>query len=262
MMSIKQIIILLLVLYCLLLLFMYMQQHNFLFFPNSAQHRNQASEDMEDYSLNNNGIALRGWLVAPDNVTSNLLIYYGGNAEDIFYTTTEFKGYNGFASLLVNYRGYGSSEGQPSEQALFDDALAVFDDITTRHAPKRVFLMGRSLGSGVAVHVAAKRKVSGIILVTPYDSIVNIARRHYPYLPVSLLLKHKFRSIDYAADINCRALVIHGGKDNVIPKRNTLKLIATLEQKEVVFIDKAGHNDIESYPEYSTAISSFLTENQ
>ncbi len=260
-MPLKNIVFILLLLYCILLLFMYFQQHNFLFFPHWGRHQNH-DKNVEEYSYDNKGITLRGWLVAPDNIKSNLLIYYGGNAENIFFSISEFTGYSDFSSLLVNYRGYGSSDGRPSEAGLIEDALAVYDTIQKRHRPKRVFLMGRSLGSGVAVQVAAKRKVDGIILITPYDSIESLARNRYPFLPVSLLLKHKFKSTDYTADIDCPTLVVYGGRDNVIANKSTLKLIETLPKKKVVLINEAGHNDIGSYLTYNTAVSTFLKNTQ
>jgi pimeloyl-ACP methyl ester carboxylesterase len=103
----------------------------------------------------------------------------------------------------MNYRGYGGSDGTPSETALLSDALFVFDYMLATEGidPAHVVLMGRSLGSGVAVHVAAKRKVGGVILVTPFDSLVNVARAHYPIFPVGLMLKHRFDSAALAPGI-------------------------------------------------------------
>jgi len=97
---------------------------------------------------------------------------------------------------LVNYRGYGASEGSPSERALFADALLVLDALRERPDvdPARVALVGRSLGSGVATYVAANRPVAGVALVSPYDSVTALARRQFPWLPIELLLRHPFDS--------------------------------------------------------------------
>ena len=101
-------------------------------------------------------------------------------------------------SSAINYRGYGASEGKPGESALTADALgdlrrgdAKRDDVD----PRRIVVFGRSLGTAIAAHLAAERPVAGAILVSPYDSLAAIGRKHYPWLPVSLLLRHRFDAL-------------------------------------------------------------------
>src|SRR5207245_8215813 len=100
----------------------------------------------------------------------------------------------GVGWLLIDYRGYGSSEGSPSEAALTSDGLAWYDYATSELKADKVFLFGRSLGSGVAVQLAAERPLAGVILVAPFDSLVEVVRYHYPYLPVDWMLKHRIDS--------------------------------------------------------------------
>ena len=244
--------------YLFLLLFMYLRQGAFIFFPPAARHDRHEYENVVDYHLAQKSVTLRGWLVNPELVRDKLLIYYGGNAEDIFLNIDEFIGIKA-ASLFVAYRGYGPSEGTPGEAELFSDSLAVIDDMVSRYSPKEIFLVGRSLGSGVACYAAAKRDVQGGILITPYDSIVNIARSSFPWLPVSLLLKHRFDSVRYLPLITCPLLVIYGGQDRVVPPQRTRRLIEhIMGKKEIVFIDRADHGTIDMFPEYWAALLRFI----
>lgn len=116
------------------------------------------------------------------------LIYFCGNAEDVSGNIESFaSALPGHSLFLVNYRGYGGSTGRPSQAALIADALAAFDHVQQAHHD--IAVMGRSLGSGVAVALASKRRVDRLVLVTPYDSLLNVAREHMGWLPVGLLLK-------------------------------------------------------------------------
>ncbi len=117
------------------------------------------------------------------------MIYFGGNGEEVSWLVPEFSRVPDWAALLVNYRGYGLSEGQPSETKLYRDALALYDRATRRPDidSGRVIVMGRSLGTGVATYLASQRPVAGVVLISPYDSLVQVAREAYPFLPVNLL---------------------------------------------------------------------------
>jgi pimeloyl-ACP methyl ester carboxylesterase len=257
-----QMLFFLLIGYLFCVLFMYLRQSSFLFFPSTAVHDGHGYENVTDYRLEQEVATLRGWLVNPGLVREKLLIYYGGNAEDIFLNIDEFRDIKA-ASLFVSYRGYGQSDGTPGETELFSDALAVIDDVVDRYLPKEIFLVGRSLGSGVACYAAARKKVQGAILITPYDSIENIARASYPWLPVSLLLKHRFKSMDFLDRIGCPLLVLYGGQDKVVAPARTENLIDHIVgEKEIVFIDRADHGTIEMFPEYWAAILRFINHQE
>lgn len=244
--------------YLFCVLFMYLRQDAFLFFPNASNHQGHGYTNVEDYYLDRDGVRLRGWLVNPKYVRQNLLIYYGGNAEDIFLNVDEFEDIQA-ASLFVAYRGYGPSSGRPGEKALYGDGLAVLDDMINRYSPANITLVGRSLGSGVACYVASHREVQGAVLITPYDSIVNVARSSYPWLPVSLLLKHRFDSLGHLGRIRCPVLVIYGGRDRVIHPDRTKNLISHITgDKKVLFIERADHGTIDMFPEYWQTLLDFV----
>ena len=121
--------------------------------------------------------------------------------------------------------------------------------------------MGRSLGTGVAVYLASKKKVSRLILVTPFDSMTRLASSYYPFVPVSLLLKDRFESISRAADIDIPTLLIIAEHDEVIPRRNSDRLVSALnpDLTSVQVVRGTNHNSIETNPMYHNSIKSFIT---
>ncbi|MFH0782251.1 MAG: alpha/beta family hydrolase [Pseudomonadota bacterium] len=253
-----QILLYLILFYLFCTLFMYSRQESFIFYPTGARHENHHYDKVIDYHLERGPVSLGGWLVNPVFVREKLLIYYGGNAEDIFLNIEEYSDVHA-ATLFVAYRGYGPSNGKPGEAEFFADALAVFDDIAATFKSKEIYLIGRSLGSGVACHVAARRQVQGAILVTPYDSIENVAKSHYPWMPIGILLKHRFASLETLENIHCPLLIIYGGRDRVIDPARTENLIRHIKgEKEVVFIAEADHGTIEMYQDYWQSLLRFL----
>jgi uncharacterized protein len=253
-----QIVLYLLILYISCAFFMYLRQDSFIFHPPTAKHEQHDYHEVVDYHLERTSVTLRGWLVNPRFVREKLLIYYGGNAEDVFFNIIDYQDIQA-ATLFVAYRGYGPSTGKPGEKEFFDDAVAVFDDMIRVYSPKEIYLVGRSLGSGVACQVVSRRLVQGAILITPYDSIANVARSHYPWLPIKILLKHHFSSLDFLAAIHCPLLVIYGGRDKVVPPERTENLLRHIQsEKEIVFIPQAEHGTIEMHEAYWTAILRFL----
>jgi hypothetical protein len=191
---------------------------------------------------------------------SPLVLYFGGNAEEVSWMIAESaRRAPGVGWLLVDYRGYGSSEGEPSESALTSDALAWHDYATRELKAKDVFLFGRSLGSGVAVHLAAERPVAGVILVAPFDSLVEVGKHHYPYLPVDWMLKHRFDSVARAPGIDVPLLCLAAEDDEIIPVERSRRLYAAWGgPKQWVELQGAGHNSTDSAPAFWENIWKFL----
>jgi dienelactone hydrolase len=132
--------------------------------------------------------------------------------------------------LAVNYRGYGESHGDPAEQHMVDDGRMLFDWLGEhQHVdPKRIAVVGRSLGSGVAVQVARERDAHAIVLITPYDSIVAIAKRRFRVIPVDFVLRHRFESVKYAAALKAPTYVLRAAVDDVVPHSHTDLLVQRL----------------------------------
>ncbi len=204
---------------------------------------------------------LSGWLLLPPGGPAPLVLYFGGNAEEISWQRSYADRYGNAALLLVNYRGYGGSSGVPSERALLADALAVYDQITTRNdiLATQIVVHGRSLGSGVAVHVAHERAVKALILSTPYDSLEAVAKNAYPFMPVSILLRHRFNSLERAAAITRPALFLVAENDRLVPAAHAKVLFdAWRGPKQWHLISGRGHNDISDSREYWDNIALFL----
>jgi len=153
----------------------------------------------------------------------------------------------GISVLLFDWRGYGKSEGSPSESGLFRDAVAAYDFARTR-TNGDIVLYGESLGSGVAVRMASEQPVALLLLEAPYVSIAAVARWHYPFLPVDLILKDRFDSLSRIGAVKSPILVLHGGGDTVIPVASGRELFAAApEPKEIWVAPDGGHNDLASF---------------
>lgn len=191
-----------------------------------------------------NGLNLRGVRVLAQE-GDTVLLYFGGNAEPVAYNSLPMLRLATVTAYLIDYRGYGDSDGSPSERALRDDALAHFDWIRIQHPQSRIVLVGRSLGSAMALHVAARRDIDGIVLISPFTSLRDVAAFHLPWLPVKPLLRHPFDAVPDAHRIGVEALVIAGENDSVIPRRFTDALVRELPSRaEVHIIPGTGHNDL------------------
>ena len=203
------------------------------------------------------GERLKVWAV--ERPGPRALLYFGGNADDVAGHIEPFAAAFPEHSLyLVNYRGYGGSSGRPSETGLVQDALAVFDHVKLRHTD--VSVMGRSLGSGVAVQLAAVRPVSRLVLVTPFDSLVNVAKEHLRWLPVGLLMRDRYESASRVRAVQAPVLVVIAGEDEIIPRARSQALVSAFApgQVQVVIVLGVGHNTLDLAPEYLGSVQAFL----
>lgn len=231
--------------------------------PGTAERmRNDVPGSEELHLTATDGIALRGWLVKNSSrERSPLLIYFGGNAEEVSHLAADAARFPGWSLVLVNYRGYGLSQGEPGEAAFLADAVTIFDTVIARPDidPTRVIAMGRSLGTGVAVHLASQRPLAGVILVSPYDSMVNVGKDHYWFLPVGLMLRHRFDAAVLAPSVQAPLLALVAGDDEVVSPRRSAALVERWGgPKEMLTIPDRGHNDIESHPLFWPAIAEFI----
>ena len=184
------------------------------------------------------------------------LIYFGGNAEDVSLNLPEYSRAFADRSLyLLHYRGYAGSTGRPTEKALHADALALFDHVRARHSD--VLVIGRSLGSGVAVRLASLQPVSRLVLITPYDSMLNLAQRQYPWLPIGWLLQDKFESWRHAANVHATTSILVAGQDQVIPRASSEALHRSFPAgvSSIRIIRGVDHNSISGHPDFFPAMA-------
>ena len=230
-------------------LYLFFSQRSFIYFPTEvaqAEPATTATLSVSDATLK---------LSVRPHAGPNALIYFGGNAEDVSQSLAAFAmAFPDYAIYMLHYRGYGGSSGKPSEAVLHADAQALYEMVRARHP--NILVVGRSLGSGVAVRLAATRPVSRIVLATPYDSLVNLAKMQFPYVPVGLLLQDRYESWRYAPQIKARTLILAAENDEVIPRESTMSLYNAFAPgvARMKVITGVGHNSISSSPEYMPAM--------
>ncbi len=184
------------------------------------------------------------------------VLYFGGNAEDVSQAVALLAtAFQGRAIYAMHYRGYGGSTGSPSEHALVADAGRLFDQVATNH--QGIVVVGRSLGSGIALQVAAARRAERLVLVTPYASIAELAAAQFPLFPVGLLLQDRYESWRYAPRIKVPTTVIVADRDEVIPNASSRRLAERFAPgiATVVNFPDAGHNDVSDAPGYPAALA-------
>jgi pimeloyl-ACP methyl ester carboxylesterase len=251
--AVASLLILALLAYAAVCALLYLKQRDMMYYPQFTR----VDVAQTDFALQREDATLRGWLLNPGKAKA--IVYFGGNGESIQDNRDDFlRWFPGHSVYLVAYRGYGASDGQPSEQALFADALAVFDRAQAERPGQPVSVIGRSLGSGVAAHVASKRPVDRLALVTPFDSLADVGQADYRWLPVRWLATDRYDSVANLAAYDKPVLVVRAGRDEVIPAANTARLIASLRQPQIVELADAGHNDLNAYPGYGRALSAFM----
>jgi len=252
--------------YVAIVALVWVAQERLLFYPQSPLGRTAAPPGwlLEEVAYTaRDGTRLAGVLVKPALARPPLVIYYGGNAEEVTaYAADAAASYGERAALFVNYRGYGSSGGKPGEKDMVSDAIEIFDWAARRADldAARIALHGVSLGTGVAVQVAAARPARCVLLTSPFAGLLDVAKEIYPWLPVGLLMRHPFDSAAHAPGLRMPALFLMGEADDLIPKRHSEKL-ANLWGGPVERVSLAGfgHNDLGVSPRYDQAIQAFLT---
>ena len=246
----------------LVCLYIYVSQERMLFYPRPNDPELRAHWRWQRVEIPSGTHVLEGWWAEGGSPESNLtLVYFGGNAEDVLYTARYAARFAAKRMLVVNYRGYGGTKGKPSQQALFEDALAIYDYVRGPGGanPRDVVVMGRSLGSGLATMLAAQREVRGAVLITPFDSIKAVAARHYPALLVEWLLRHPFPSAQLAPKATAPALFLIAENDQVIAPSHAYELARVWGgPKRTRAFSSVGHNDIDQHPQYYEVLNEFL----
>ena len=236
--------------YVLAVAFMYVNQRNYQYFPEHQGLTASAAglTGVEDLKLaGTDGVVLQAWY-SPARPGKATILFLHGNGGEIAERGERFAAYQsqGFGVFFLSYRGYGASTGSPSEVGLVSDALVAYDWLTARAVkPEAIMLVGESLGSGIAVQVAAQRKVGALALEAPYASVANIAASIYWWMPVRLLIKDKFDSFAFIGKVHVPLLITHGDQDNIIPLTQGQELFALAnEPKQMVVVAGGDHGTI------------------
>ncbi|HLD29087.1 MAG TPA: alpha/beta hydrolase [bacterium] len=247
--------------------FLYFYQEKMIFYPQPASEARRSEirkfyKNTEEVSITaSDGTILNGWLVKASSAPSPLIIYFGGNAEEVSSMIGETYRLKDWSMALINYRGYGMSGGKPGEKKLFSDALYIYDYFAKRSDvnPENIVVWGRSLGTGVAVYLASQRKTECVILTSPYDSLLNVAKNIYPYLPVSLIMKHRFDSGRLVSSLSLPALMLAAERDTTITLPHSEALFKKWNGKRIFkIIPGEDHNSLSGNELYWKYILDFL----
>jgi len=212
------------------------------------------------------GLSLGGWFFAhPAGGATWTVVVFNGNAGNRAHRVglAEALRGRGYQVLLLDYRGFGANPGRPTETGLIEDARAAVAHLSTRDDvdPGRLVYFGESLGSGVAVQLAALDPPAAMVLRSPFTSLVDVGRAHYPFLPVGWLLEDRFASIDRVGEMSVPTLVVAGDRDRVVPAEQSRRLYDRMTgPKELVMLPGFDHNDpsLTDGPPLIEAVGAFL----
>lgn len=237
--------------------------------PLPADHRFRVAPDVHETWIEVPGARLNALhLQLPD--PKGVVFFLHGNAGnlDSWFVNVDFYRALGFDLFMLDYRGYGKSSGRiASEAELHADVAAAWQAIATRYAGRRVVFFGRSLGTGLAAHLAASlspaERPDLLLLVSPYESLQAMAREHYPFVPGGVLrypmrTDNALRALAASDPARPRVLIVHGDRDTVIDPRHGRALAATHPGARFVPIAQAGHNDLQAFAPYVEAIRDSL----
>jgi uncharacterized protein len=238
-------------LYAGLAAMIYLAQRSLMYFPDRV-HVTPAEAGLpeaEEVPLTaSDGVRISAWHVPPrDN--KPIIVYFHGNGGSLRFRVPRFRKLidDGIGLVALEYRGYGDSAGSPSEQGLIADGQAAYRFAAAHYPAQQLVLWGESLGSGIAVAVAAERPVGRVILEAPFTSAVGLGAEHYWYLPVRILMKDQFHSDTRIAKVTAPLMLMHGVHDRIVPYAMGERLfeLANKPKHFVRFLD-GGHEDLDA----------------
>jgi alpha/beta superfamily hydrolase len=209
------------------------------------------------------GVNLQGWTAAPEVATKidKVLLYFGGRKEDTWWAPKMASYLDGWTVYAFNYRGFGDSKGAASELNAKADALAIHEFVMRRHAPANteLALMGRSLGTGIAISLAHTVNPANLILISPFCNMGSVMRGKFWLAPLSLLASKRFLNSKLVPDISARTLIILAGSDKEIAHAESLKLAQSLgSQATVAIIGGTDHRTVPRSLGAQRAVAGFL----
>lgn len=231
-------------------------QRRLMYFPDTARVTPASVDlfDVEERVLETpDGAHVIAWWGRADPGQPTLL-YFHGNAGSLATRSERIRKYmaHGLGVFMMTYRGYGGSTGAPSEQANVADAKLAYDTLVRGGVdPADIILYGESLGSGIAVQVAAERRVGGLVLDAPFTSMVDLAVLHYPFIPARSLLRDRYETLSHIGSVAAPLLILHGEGDEIIPAAMGLRVYeAARVAKKIVTFPGAGHSDHHLFGSY------------
>lgn len=262
---IKWIIISIVGLYFILGILYYLFQDRFIFVRYDLKGKYDLAINEEHKELllkSEDGATLHALWIKAEN-PKGLIIYFHGNTGSLKRWSKVAAQLNeyGYDVLAPDYRGYGKSTGKPSENVLIQDAKLFYNTALEQYSEEQIVIYGRSLGSAVAIQLAAKTNPKLLILETPFNSLLDVARSQVPVFPYKLMLKHPFRSDLFIEQVKSPIIFMHGTRDSQVRYKSALKLFSKVSDREdAMFQTFIGgeHNNLSSYSEYTKILTEVL----
>lgn len=245
--------------YAVICAFLYFYQRNLMYFPDTSRPALVQGAEVVDVTTQD-GQNINSWYFAPADPSKPTFIYFHGNAGNFghrYYSVNEYIE-AGYGVLLAEYRGYGGNGGKISEEGLYEDARSQINWLLNEKGLKleEIIIYGESIGTGVAVHIASEFKgVKALVLESPFSSMLEVASKRYFFVPVGLLLKDLYPSIEKITSIKAPLLVMHGHNDRVIPFSLAKKLYEAANQpKKLVDFPEGQHNNLHQLGAYNHVV--------
>jgi fermentation-respiration switch protein FrsA (DUF1100 family) len=247
--------------------YLYFNQKNMVFFPikDLAVNPNDIGLEFENVTVTTaDSVNVHGWYLPPDSTVNKVFLFCHGNAGNISHRleTIEFIWKLKAGVMIFDYRGFGRSDGDPSEEGAYADARACYDWLVNGkgHRPDDIIIFGRSLGGAIGVDLATKVPCGGLVVESSFTSAADMARRIFPILPTSLIIRYKFNTIDKISSVNCPVLVTHSPDDDIVPYDMGEKLYEAAGKPKQFVKLFGGHNDRQylSLPEYKDAVKALM----
>ena len=252
--------------YVLLLIVVFFFQRDLLYHPSVDNYiKNEVAKEPTEIEkvkiTTNDKIDLTGWFYNKNLENFKTILFFHGNAgslENRTYKLNHLKSLN-LNFLIIAWRGFSGNKGKPSETGLYEDAASAIRWLKTKGVEeKNIILYGESLGTGVVVEIAQNKNYAGVILESPFTSMVNIGKKHYPFFPVSFLLKDKFESYKKMANISVPVLVIHGKVDKIVPYVMGKKMYELANEPKFFYSQEYGDHMVDYDEKLLLALKKFI----
>ena len=249
--------------YFVILFFLFFYQRNLLYHPNENNYSgDQLTVDIKEVKITTqDNIELLAWYHEKNLKDYKTILYFHGNAgslENRIHKLNHFKNLD-INFLIIAWRGFSGNEGKPSENGLYEDGESAVKWLLNKGIEeKNIILYGESLGTGIATHISQNKNFAGVILETPFTSMVDVAKTFYPYIPVSLVLKDKFENKKKMKNISSPILVMHGELDQIVPFRMGEKIYKIANNPKYSYFTKYDNHMMEYDENLIRALESFL----
>jgi len=249
--------------YAIAVIVLYSLQKKLIFYPGklAPDYKFSMTEESEEVTVTtDDGERING-LFFP-RASHEVILYFHGNAGDLSqwqFVSEDFTAL-GFNFFIIDYRGYGKSTGDISEKGFYEDAQAAYNYLLGKgFRPEHIIIYGRSIGSGVAVELASKKKSKGLVLESPFSSFARLANEKFPFFFPSLYLRFRFDNLGKINDVRCPVIFLHGSDDTLIPPTHSRLLFDRFKgTKKMILVDKGAHNDLHAFQQYKDFLQAGL----